>query len=202
MDIRKDVQGVIDGILTGKILDTFDKYYADKVVMSENGADERVGKATNRQYEEAFLANTEFHSAKVGAIVVDGNNAAVEWTFEVTPKGGAGSSCDKLLCRRGTTLRLFARLSITRNEPGTRVIHGFHVAKAPSVRRIGSRVAMSDAGIVDHYVEERRASTAGAARASLVLRGPSEHGRQAAVRTGSIPERMACNWRLQQGIHE
>ena len=50
MDIRKDVQGVIDGILTGKILDTFDKYYADKVVMSENGADERVGKATNRQY--------------------------------------------------------------------------------------------------------------------------------------------------------
>ena len=89
MDIRKDVQGVIDGILTGKILDTFDKYYADKVVMSENGADERVGKATNRQYEEAFLANTEFHSAKVGAIVVDGNNAAVEWTFEVTPKGGS-----------------------------------------------------------------------------------------------------------------
>ena len=81
MDIRKDVQAVIDGILTGKILDTFDKYYADNVVMSENGADERAGKATNRQYEEAFLANTEFHSTKVGATVVDGNNAAVEWTL-------------------------------------------------------------------------------------------------------------------------
>ena len=41
-----------------------------------------------------------------------------------------------------------------------RIIHGFHVAKAPSVRQIGSRAAMSDAGIVEHYVEERRASTA------------------------------------------
>lgn len=44
MRIRDDVTAVIDGILKGDILGTFDQWYADDVAMSENGADERVGK--------------------------------------------------------------------------------------------------------------------------------------------------------------
>ena len=88
MDNRPHVQAVIDGIMAGKILETFDQYYADDVVMSENGVDERVGKAANREYEEAFVNGVEFHGATVGAIIVDGDRAAVEWTFDITPKGG------------------------------------------------------------------------------------------------------------------
>ncbi len=88
VSIRSEVQAVIDGILKGEILETFDRYYGDDVVMSENGADERVGKAANRAYEEAFLANVTFHGASVGEVLVDGDRAAVEWTFDLTPKGG------------------------------------------------------------------------------------------------------------------
>jgi hypothetical protein len=88
MSIREHVQAVIDGILAGKILDTFDRYYADEVIMTENGVDERVGKAANRAYEESFVNNVEFHGATVGRVIVDGNHAAVEWTFDLTPKGG------------------------------------------------------------------------------------------------------------------
>jgi ketosteroid isomerase-like protein len=88
MAVRDDVQAVIDGILAGDILGTFDRHYADDVVMSENGADERVGKAANRAYEEAFVNGVEFHGAEVGAVLVDGDRSAVEWTFDLTPKGG------------------------------------------------------------------------------------------------------------------
>ena len=89
MSINNQVQAVIDGILGGKILETFDAYYADDVVMSENRKDERIGKAANREYELKFLDNVqEFHGAKVGRKLVDGDNAAVEWTFDVTFKGG------------------------------------------------------------------------------------------------------------------
>jgi ketosteroid isomerase-like protein len=88
MSVRERVREVIDGILSGDILGTFDRYYADDVVMSENGADERVGKAANRAYEEAFVNGVEFHGASVGAVLVDGDRAAVEWTFDLTPKGG------------------------------------------------------------------------------------------------------------------
>lgn len=89
MSIRENVEAVIDGTLRGEILETFERYYADDVVMSENGLDDRVGKDVNRQYEQQFVENVEFHGAKVGRITVDGNDAAVEWEFDMTPKGGS-----------------------------------------------------------------------------------------------------------------
>ncbi len=87
MSIKTQVQAVIDGILAGKILETFDAYYADDVVMSENGLDERIGKVVNREYEIQFLDNVqEFHGAKVGRVIVDGDHAAMEWSFDITFK--------------------------------------------------------------------------------------------------------------------
>lgn len=89
MSIKAHVQAVIDGVKAGKVLETFDAYYADDVVMSENRKDERVGKAANRKYEIQFLDNVqEFHGAEVGRVIVDGDHAAVEWTFDITFKGG------------------------------------------------------------------------------------------------------------------
>lgn len=88
MSTRENVKAVIDGILAGKILETFDKYYADDVIMSENRKDDRVGKAANRAYEEYFVNNFVFHGAKVGLVIVDGDTAAIEWTFELSPKAG------------------------------------------------------------------------------------------------------------------
>jgi ketosteroid isomerase-like protein len=88
MSNTANVQAVIDGILAGQILETFDKYYGEDVIMSENGKDERVGKAANRAYEEAFVNGVEFHGATVGRVLVDGDHSAVEWTFDFTPKGG------------------------------------------------------------------------------------------------------------------
>ncbi|MFT5359009.1 MAG: ketosteroid isomerase-like protein [Polyangiales bacterium] len=89
MSIRANVQAVIDGISKGDILGTFDEWYADDVVMSENDADERVGKAASRAYEEAFVNGVEFHAAEVGQVIVDEDHAAIEWAFELTPHGGA-----------------------------------------------------------------------------------------------------------------
>ncbi len=88
MSIRDHVQAVIDGTLRGEIVETFQRYYADDVVMSENGTEDRVGKAVNLEYEKQFVANVEFHGAKVGRVAIDGDHAAVEWEFDMTPKGG------------------------------------------------------------------------------------------------------------------
>ena len=88
MRIQSNVQAVIDGIMKGEILETFDRFYADDVVMSENGVDPREGKAANRAYEEAFVNGVTFHGAEVGEVLVDGDRSAVEWTFDLTPNGG------------------------------------------------------------------------------------------------------------------
>jgi ketosteroid isomerase-like protein len=88
MTTREDVQAVIDGILAGKVLETFEAWYADDVVMSENGVQERVGKAANREYEQQFVEGVTFHGARAGAVLIDGDLAAVEWEFDLTPHGG------------------------------------------------------------------------------------------------------------------
>ena len=88
MSNQDNVQAVIDSILKGDILGTFDRFYADDIIMSENGADERVGKPACRTYEEAFVGGVEFHGATVGRVVIEDDYAAIEWAFDLTPTGG------------------------------------------------------------------------------------------------------------------
>jgi len=74
-------------ILEGQILPAFEQYYADDVVMTDQGQEPRVGKAINRQYEEAFVNGlTEFRGAEVKAVAVDEEKgkAFVEWHFDFT----------------------------------------------------------------------------------------------------------------------
>ena len=88
MSDRENVQAVIDGILKGDILGTFDRFHVDVVVLFEYGVDERVGKTACRAYEEAFVGGVEFHGATVGRVIAEGDHASIEWAFDLTPKGG------------------------------------------------------------------------------------------------------------------
>jgi hypothetical protein len=76
-------------ILQGKILQAFDKYYADDVVMEEDDK-RREGKETNREYEEQFVNSLEeFHAAEIKARGVDEDNRVTfsEWENEMTLEG-------------------------------------------------------------------------------------------------------------------
>jgi antitoxin component YwqK of YwqJK toxin-antitoxin module len=82
-------QELNDMILQGKILEAFDKFYADDVVMKEDDT-ERVGKEANREYEEQFVeALEEFHAAEIVSRAVDEENHVTlsEWHNEMTLDG-------------------------------------------------------------------------------------------------------------------
>lgn len=83
-DNRANVLAVIEGITTGKLLEGFEKYYAEEVIMSENGDPEqtRTGKAANREYEQYFVANAEFHGVSVGPVIADGKHTAYEMSMD------------------------------------------------------------------------------------------------------------------------
>lgn len=88
-DIRSRNQELNDMILQGEILDAFDQFYADDVVMEEDG-NERVGKEANREYEEQFVESLEeFHSAELKAQGVDEDNNVTfsEWSMDMTLEG-------------------------------------------------------------------------------------------------------------------
>lgn len=74
-------------ILEGKILDAFDKFYAEDVVMADKFTGDRVGFETCRKFEEDFVNNlTEFRGAEVLDKAVDEENglAFVKWHFDYT----------------------------------------------------------------------------------------------------------------------
>ncbi|MDH4282709.1 MAG: nuclear transport factor 2 family protein [Myxococcales bacterium] len=76
-------------ILGGQALEAFEKYYADDVVMQENSEEPRVGKDTNRKYEEQFFGSIkEFHGAELRSSVVGDGVSLSEWMFDVTFQDG------------------------------------------------------------------------------------------------------------------
>jgi SnoaL-like domain len=86
-DLRTNVDQLNQMILEGKILDAFEKFYADEVVMQDNDYPARAGKDVCRQYEEAFVNGlTEFRGAKVVNTIIGDGVAAVEWWMDFTHK--------------------------------------------------------------------------------------------------------------------
>jgi len=88
-DLNSRDQELNDMILQGKILEAFDKFYADDIVMEEEG-EERVGKEANREYEEQFVNSLEeFHGAEILSRAVDEDNNVTlsEWHNDMTLEG-------------------------------------------------------------------------------------------------------------------
>ncbi len=59
MTYLQKVQDLYTMINTGQLLEGFEKYYAQDVVMNEIGEAERVGKDVNRTYEQQFVASVK-----------------------------------------------------------------------------------------------------------------------------------------------
>ena len=84
----KDIQ---DKIFSGQLLDAFEQYYHEDVVMIEPNGGAREGKDANRDYEKKFLASVEaWNGGGVNAITSneDEGITMVESWMDVTFKGG------------------------------------------------------------------------------------------------------------------
>lgn len=90
MGIKEDVKEMNEMILSGKMMEAFEKFYADDVIMQENSEEPRVGKDTNREFEKKFMENVEeFHGMKLNATAfADNEDIAMNyWDMDVTFKG-------------------------------------------------------------------------------------------------------------------
>lgn len=86
-DIKILAEDLAKMIGEGKILEAFDKYYADDVVMQENEDAPRIGKEVNRAYEETFVNGiTEIHGGKILGVAVGENYSTIESFIDVTHK--------------------------------------------------------------------------------------------------------------------
>ena len=90
-NIAKLDKDLNQAILSGDILNAFEKYYANDIVMQENDSEPFTGKEVNRKREQEFVNSVEqFHGAKLLAEAVNGDASFSEWEYDVTFKGGGG----------------------------------------------------------------------------------------------------------------
>ena len=86
-NIKEKLNEINSLVLSGKMLDAFDKHYHDEVVMQENSSPSVAGKAANREREIEFLSNiTDFRGAKVLDIAIGDNVSFVKWEYDYTHK--------------------------------------------------------------------------------------------------------------------
>ena len=87
MDIEANVKDLNQMVLEGKMMDAFEKYYADDVVMQEINMEPTVGKNANREREKKWLEGiTDFRGAEVKNVAVGDNVSMVEWFMDYSHK--------------------------------------------------------------------------------------------------------------------
>lgn len=87
-------------ILQGKIMEAFERYYADGVVMQEPGGKITEGKEANRRREEEFVGSIqEVHSVELGAHAVNGDVSLSEWVMDLTFQDGNRNRLEQVAVR-------------------------------------------------------------------------------------------------------
>lgn len=97
MTVRQAVNQFILRILQGKFLETYDRFYDEGVVVNDNGIYERKGKPANQLYLQTFWENLRIrHGVYALSVLVDGPKAVIEWSWDVTPKGGSRTALGRI----------------------------------------------------------------------------------------------------------
>tara|TARA_B100001245_G_C22867001_1_gene416968 strand:+ start:870 stop:1226 length:357 start_codon:yes stop_codon:yes gene_type:complete len=85
--LKEKIDTLNSMIQQGQVLEAFEKFYAENVVMQENEDAPTVGKANNLVNEQAFVGGIlEFRKADIKNVIVSDNLTVVEWDFDFTHK--------------------------------------------------------------------------------------------------------------------
>ena len=102
MNYKEKAQDIYHQLQQGKLLDAFDKYYGEDVIMTEPRGT-RKGKKECRAYEVEFLNSIdEFHSLSIdniGSNEVD-KTTFVESTMDVTFKDGNRAKMEQVAVQK------------------------------------------------------------------------------------------------------
>lgn len=97
MSVRNQVEDLVKLVQSGHLLEAFDKYYAEDVVMQENSYPATAGKAVNREREIQFLSSVkEVHEATAKFTLVDGEQAVIGWVLDFTNTEGKRLRMDQV----------------------------------------------------------------------------------------------------------
>ena len=85
--IENSLKDLNNLVVQGKLMDAFEKYYHEDIIMQENANAPVAGKDANRKREIEFLNNIEeFRGASVNGLAVGDDISFVIWSYDYTHK--------------------------------------------------------------------------------------------------------------------
>ena len=103
MSYYEKVKDIYDLMAQGKLLDAFEKYYHNDVVMVEATGESRKGKEANRKFQHEFMNMIkDIHGTGVRAITSDEKQATtmVESWMDVTMKDGKRNMMEEVAVQK------------------------------------------------------------------------------------------------------
>jgi hypothetical protein len=87
IEIEQSLKDLNQMVISGKLLEAFEKYYHEDISMQENNLPPVVSKETNRQREVEFVNNlTAFRKAEVQGMAVGDDISFVIWHYDYAHK--------------------------------------------------------------------------------------------------------------------
>src|SRR5512133_3086432 len=99
MNHLEDVKKMWSMIGQGKLLEAFDQYYDNNVMMVEASGEERKGKDANRKFQTEFMGTIkEVHGSGIRSVAANDkdNITMVETWMDVTMKDGKRSKMEEV----------------------------------------------------------------------------------------------------------
>jgi len=87
-------------ILAGQALEAFERFYAEDIVMQENTAPPVLGKARNREREQAFFGSIAAAKIQLLGSAVGDDVTYSEWIYELDFKDGRRICMTEVSARR------------------------------------------------------------------------------------------------------
>tara|TARA_B100000508_G_C11300236_1_gene199503 strand:- start:45 stop:422 length:378 start_codon:yes stop_codon:yes gene_type:complete len=100
-ELKSKVDELNSMILEGKIMEAFEAFYADDVVMQEGSEEPFVGKKANRERERQFVEGlTELRSVKLKDVAIGDGVTMSQWHFDYTHSEWGDASYDQVAVQR------------------------------------------------------------------------------------------------------
>ena len=107
MPSRARVDEFIGVVESGDHAGAIERFYTEDASMQENGAPPRVGRDTLVAHERGILARMAHVYSKALISIVEGDNVAIHWIFELTDKNGTVRKVDEIALQEWHGDRIF-----------------------------------------------------------------------------------------------
>ena len=96
MPTRERLDGFVAQVVAGRFVEAMRDHYHDDAVTRENSGPERRGLSTLIAIEEGTLRAVAIRAHPPTRVVLDGDDVAIHWTFDITDRQGIVRRMDEI----------------------------------------------------------------------------------------------------------